>query len=422
MTQQLIDYYRSVPPFYLPGWGGPQYSNWMDEQLSWKESCYIGDWSFLRDIVFEGPDALKLFSDISVNSFENFKLGQAKHVIHTSEAGKVIAQGVLIRTGEQTFINQSLSTFYAEFMLKKGNYNVTFRERHTFNYQVSGPKALQVMEKLAPNQGLREIKFMNVGKIRIKGREVDALRQGMAGEIGFELQGPREHAQEIYNAVLEAGAEFGIRRLGHRTAMINHLEGSYPTHAWHYFPDYSTEGLVDFLNASGVYKPRLKGSYEADDLSGYYRSPLEMGWTRNVKFDHDYIGRAALEAEMAHPKNAIVSLEFNSDDVLEIMGSLFQPGEVYEPMELPHPEMWTAWNDKVMKDGKLIGVSTVPGYSYYFRKILSLSYIDVGLTEPGTQVEIVWGDPGKRQKLIRATVGPAPYKKHGGKGDLASAA
>ena len=72
-------------------------------------------------------------------------------------------------------------------------------------------------------------------------------------------------------------------------------------------------------------------------------------------------------------------------------------------------------------DGKLIGVSTVPGYSYYFRKIISLSYIDVRHTAPGTEVEIVWGDPGKRQKVIRATVGPAPYKKHAGKGDLSRA-
>ncbi len=421
MTKQLIEYYRNVPPFYLPGWGGPQYSSWMDEQLSWKESCYIGDWSFLRDVVFEGPDALKLFSDISVNSFDNYKLGQAKHVIHCSEAGKVIAQGVLIRAGEDKFINQSLSTFYAEFMLKKGNYNATFHVRETFNFQVSGPKALQVIEKLAPGQPLRDIKFMNIGKIRIKGREVIALRQGMAGEIGFELQGPKQFATEIYEAVLEAGQEFGIRRLGHRTAMINHLEASYPTHAWHYFPDYSMVGLLDFLNANDVYKPRLKGSFEADDLSGYYRSPVEMGWGRNVKFDHEFIGRSALEQEVANPVRSIVSLEFNPEDVLDIMASLFRDGEVYEPMEIPHPEMWTAWNDKVVKDGKVIGVSTVPGYSYFFRKIISLSYLDIEQTSIGNEVEIVWGDPGRAQKSIRATVAASPYKTHGGKGDLRQA-
>ena len=81
MSKELINYYRNIQPFYLPGWGGPQYSSWMDEQMSRKESCYIGDWSFLRELVFEGPDALRLFSDISVNNFAEFKLGQAKHVI-----------------------------------------------------------------------------------------------------------------------------------------------------------------------------------------------------------------------------------------------------------------------------------------------------------------------------------------------------
>jgi vanillate/3-O-methylgallate O-demethylase len=67
--------------------------------------------------------------------------------------------------------------------------------------------------------------------------------------------------------------------------------------------------------------------------------------------------------------------------------------------------------DQVLKDGKLVGVSTVPGYSYYLRKVLSLTYIDVELSKPGTEVVIVWGNPGTPQKQIRAMVAPAPYKK-----------
>jgi vanillate/3-O-methylgallate O-demethylase len=419
MSKELISYHRNVQPFYLPGWGGPQYTDWMDEQMSWKETCYIGDWSFLRELVFDGPDALKLFSDISVNSFSNFRLGQAKHVIHCGPTGKVIAQGILIRTGEQTFINQSISTFHAEFMLKQGGYDATCHERRTFNYQVSGPKALAVIETLTGSQAVRDIRFMNVGTIKIRGVEVRALRQGMAGEIGFELQGPEDCAGLVHDAVLTAGEAFGIRRLGHRTAMINHLEACYPTHAWHYLPDYhSTPGLLQFLQACGVYTPRLKGSQDGGDISDYYRSPYEMGWGRNVKFDHEFVGRAALEAEAANPRRSIVTLEFDNDDVADIAASLFAPGDPYEPLEYPHPEMWTAWNDDVVKDGAVVGVSTVPGYSFFYRRFLSLTYIDVALAVPGTKVEIVWGDPGKRQKRIRATVAPAPYKPHAGKGDL----
>jgi len=49
-------------------------------------------------------------------------------------------------------------------------------------------------------------------------------------------------------------------------------------------------------------------------------------------------------------------------------------------------------------------------YSYYFREMLSLAVIDVDRAEPGTEVTVIWGDVGQRQKQIRATVAAAPYK------------
>ena len=73
-----------------------------------------------------------------------------------------------------------------------------------------------------------------------------------------------------------------------------------------------------------------------------------------------------------------------------------------------------------MKNGKLVGVATSRGYSYYFRQMLSLCTIDVAQSEPGTEVEVIWGNPGTPQKRIRATVAPAPYKKDNRRADLAS--
>jgi vanillate/3-O-methylgallate O-demethylase len=70
-------------------------------------------------------------------------------------------------------------------------------------------------------------------EVTIAGRKVLPLRQGMAGEVGFELHGALADGPPVYPAILEAAADFGIRRLGHRTAMINHLEAAFPTGAWH---------------------------------------------------------------------------------------------------------------------------------------------------------------------------------------------
>jgi len=416
MSTEVINAFRNAPGGYHIGWGWSEYTNWKDEQMSWKKTCYIGDWSFLWNLLIEGPEALKLLSDISVNSFAKFEIGQAKHVIQCNEDGKVIAEGILMRLGEEKFVVQSTPAFYTCYKLHTGRYNAKAWQEDCFNYQVQGPNAPYVVEKAA-GESLRDIGFMRFRKIQIKSREIIALRQGMAGEIGYELQGPRENAQEIFDAILEAGQEYGIRRLGRRTAMINHLEACYPTASWHYLGAATGKKLPGYGKYIGEnfdiswVSIKLGGSFQGNDISDYFRSPVEMGWTKNIKFDHDFIGRKALEAEVANPKRTIVTLEFNSEDVIDIYASLFREGQPYDFMEIPVQEKWVFWADQVLKDGNLVGVSTVPGYSYYFRKVLSLAYMHVEFSKPGAEVFVVWGSPGTPQKHIRATVAPAPYKK-----------
>ena len=104
-------------------------------------------------------------------------------------------------------------------------------------------------------------------------------------------------------------------------------------------------------------------------------------------------------------------LVWNVDDVVETYASLFRQGKPYHYMEMPRDQRGFMYADKVLKNNKPIGVSTSRGYSYYFRQMLSLCVIDVEHSEPGTEVIVVWGNPGEPQKEIRATVAPAPYKK-----------
>jgi vanillate/3-O-methylgallate O-demethylase len=74
--------------------------------------------------------------------------------------------------------------------------------------------------------------------------------------------------------------------------------------------------------------------------------------------------------------------------------------------------------DKVTLRGRPVGVATSRGYSYYFRQMLSLCVIDVDCSEVGTEVAVIWGEPGEPQKEIRALVAAAPYKKDNRRIDL----
>jgi vanillate/3-O-methylgallate O-demethylase len=417
---------RTTPPGYFTSrWGLPEYSDWRDESMSWKEACYIGDWSFLWERRFKGPDAIRLFSDISVNSFTKFDIGQSKHVIHCDDNGKVIHEGILSRLSEDDLMLFGRGCFWADYKLRHGNYDCTSKADDWFNLQVSGPSAIYVVEK-ASGQGLRDVKFMHSGKIKIAGCELLALRQGMAGEIGFELQGPMSQHKAVYDAIMEAGKDFGIRKLGGRTVFINHLEACFPTIITDYCPAIFGDDMKEYRDEFQAAMPgfaatfNIAGSFEGKDISAWYRNPVELGWGKNVKFDHEFIGRKALELEVASPKRLMRTLVWNPQDVIDVYASQFRPEQPYDYMEMPRDQRGFMYADKVMKNGKPVGVATSRGYSYYFREMLSLCTIDVAQSEPGTEVTVVWGNPGTPQKEIRATVAPAPYKADNRRANLAS--
>jgi vanillate/3-O-methylgallate O-demethylase len=73
-----------------------EYTNWRDEQRSWRETCALFDQSHhMTDLHIEGPDALELLSDLAVNSFATFRVDQAKHFVACNPEGYVIGDAIL---------------------------------------------------------------------------------------------------------------------------------------------------------------------------------------------------------------------------------------------------------------------------------------------------------------------------------------
>ena len=358
-----------------------------------------------------------------------------------NDGGKVVGEGILLKYGEKDYEWQGSAKGFGpavswiEYNFKKGNYKATFDTRTKwFKFQVSGPKSLYLLEK-ATGESLRDIKFMRFRDAVIDGVDVRLLRQGMAGEVGFEVQGEKDYHDRVYNYIFRIGQEFGIRRMGSRVGMSNHAESCFPTVTHDYVPAVFSEGERDFFEAyNGPLKSdisasenniwaifmKVKGSFDADDISSWYRSPVELGWTKDIKFDHDFIGRKALEAEVANPKRTIVTLEWSAEDIIDVYASQFRESIPYDYMEIPRHFWFCMYANKVLEGDKLIGVATSRIYSYYFRKMISLCTIDIQYSRPGIQVTVVWGDPGSPQKRIRATVARAPYKTDKRKIDLAA--
>ncbi|MGY0541520.1 hypothetical protein ACW14X_28660 [Nocardioides sp. YJ-D4] len=429
-----VERMRKAPEVYAwSRFGQPEYTDWLDESMSWKEACYIGDWSFLWQHRLTGPDVLPFLSGISVNTMKGFEHGQSKHLIHTNQDGKVIHEGVLTRFGDDDYVLHGRGGFWVKHQLEMTDRDVKIEREDWFIFQVSGPRSVELLEKLTGDTELRDTRYMRVHPLTIGGHKIWALRQGMAGEIGFELQGPKEIGSEIYDLVVDAGQEFGLRRLGGRVALINHLEACYPTIATDYIPAIFEPETTNYLEEFTASMPSfaqpayIAGSYEGSQISDYYRSPIELGWGRTVNLDHEFLGRDALAQEKLAPRRVMRTLVWNADDVQDVFNSLFRPGENYAYMDMPRDQRGFMWADKVTSGSDatdpeaVVGVATSRGYSYYFREMLSLATIDVAHAEIGERLIVHWGNPGGPQKAIRAVVAPAPYKTDRRKSDLRAA-
>src|SRR5262245_37227755 len=105
-----------------------EYSNWRDEQRAWRDSCVLFDQSHhMVEQYVEGPDALKLFSDIGTNSFAKFPVNRAKQLSPCTYDGFVIGDGILfhLEQNKLAFVGRAPTASWIQFHAETGGYNVT---------------------------------------------------------------------------------------------------------------------------------------------------------------------------------------------------------------------------------------------------------------------------------------------------------
>jgi len=412
-----------------------EFTNWRDEQRAWRETCALLDLSHhMTDLYVEGPDALKLFSDLGVNTFSNFKLNQAKQFVACNPDGYVIGDAILFPLDKNKFnlVGRPPAHNWVQYNLETGGYDakaerdersfVNQGKRKVFRYQVQGPNAAKVMEKVT-GKPVPDIRFFYMDTFKIAGRDIRALRHGMVGQAGWEIFGPWEHGDEVRDAIVNAGQEYGIRQVGARTYPTTCLESGWiPSPLPAVYAGEAMKGYRQWLSATGYEAmASLGGSFYSDNITDYYLTPYDLGYGSFVKFDHDFVGRKGVEKMAANQRRKKVTLVWNGEDVARVYGSLFQNGDIAKYIDLPLANYATLPYDKVLKGGKTVGISTYTGYTYNERAMVSLAMMDVEHSELGSEVTVVWGEEGRGsskptverhlQAEIRATIGPVPISE-----------
>ncbi|WP_136657035.1 aminomethyltransferase family protein [Nitratireductor sp. XY-223] len=413
----------------------PEFSNWQDEQRAWRHAAIFQDMSYhMCDVTFAGPDLYPLLSYLGINSFTGFGAMQAKQYVVCNPDGHYIGDAILFCEEENrvSIVGKPAVANWVAFHAETGRYDVRLEHfdppspdlaaRRRFRFQVQGPNADRIFE-IVNGGPLPEIGFFKMGKFRVGPHEVTALNHRMSGAPGLEFWGPSEDGQAVKDLIMEAGAEFGLQPIGSRIYPVTAVESGW---AGSVVPAiYSGDAMRayrEWLPANGFEgSMSVGGSNKTGRIEALYQTPYELGYGFMIKFDHDFIGRRALEEMAQAPQRRKVRLVWNDSDVVNVFASTLGGGERYKFMEMPMANYTTSPQDKVLLDGRQVGVSYYPVYTVHLNSWFSLAAIESDLATDGRELTLIWGEPDGGsakptverhvQKEIRVTVDARPVKR-----------
>lgn len=410
-----------------------EFTNWIEEQRAWRESAVLFDQSFhMTDLYVRGPDTIRLLSHLGVNSFSGFGRGKAKQFVACNHDGYVIGDVICFGLEDDAvnLVGRPPVPNWVQYHAETGGYDVTVerdertadnpdKPRRMYRYEVQGPNAMRILE--AVNEGGPLVtKFFNMGEITIAGCKARTLAHGMSGAKGLELFGPFEDGRKVKAALLAVGEPLGLKQAGFRAYSTVAMESGWIPSP---LPAIYTGGAMrpyrQWLAGNGFEATAsIGGSFQSDNVEDYYLTPWDLDYGRLVKFDHDFIGRAALEEMADRPHRTKVTLVWDKADVLKVFAGMMEEGTPPKLMEMPAAHYAAHPYDQVLAGGRLVGFSTYPVYTANERAWISLAMVEGALSRPGTRLSVLWGEADggtdkpavepHRQMEIGAEVHPWP--------------
>ncbi len=409
-----------------------EFTNWRDEQESWRTTAALMDLSLhMPDLILEGPDVLPLLAHVGANSFRNFGVMKAKQLVAVGHDGNMVGDAILFCLGENLvrIVGRPPALNWVQFHAETGTWDVDVRRderailnpkgRELYRLQLQGPTAGEIFEKV--NGGpMPDIPFFHMGRFNIGTYQATALNHRMSGFPGLEFFGPYDQLDGVRETLLEAGAEFGITQVGGRAYASVATESGWIANT---LPAvYSQDEMRPFRQwqSARSFEANLAiaGSFVSDRIEDYYVTPWDLGYTHIAKFDHDFVGREALEARIDQPHRRKMWVEWNRDDVAKIFASMYNEGDQrYKYLDSPMSVYTACQFDRVEKDGAHVGTMNLSVYSSNTRSWISLGSLDAA-AQPGDEVVLLWGEPDggssrfyekHTQTTVRATVMQRPF-------------
>jgi aminomethyltransferase len=201
------------------GWDMPvQYTSIVDEHTTVRTAVGLFDVSHMGEIEIRGPEALRLVDHISTNAASRLAIGQAHYSGLLYEHGGFVDDILVHKVADDSYflcVNASNQEKDFEHIRAHNTFDceVDFTSPRYAQIAIQGPKALEVAAKLT-NTNLAAIRYYWFEDGVFAGVPARMARTGYTGEDGFEIYTAPEHAVNVWNAILAAGAPCGIKPCG----------------------------------------------------------------------------------------------------------------------------------------------------------------------------------------------------------------
>jgi sarcosine oxidase subunit alpha len=325
------------------------YGNPRAEALAVHEAAGLIDVSTLGKLIVSGPEAGELLDRLYPNRFSNLKPGRIRYGVMASDAGRIMDDGTVCRLDDNSFYVTTTSSgagavydwfswWLADWQLRVHLTDVT---QGLGAVNLAGPRAREIMARVTDLDCATEaFTYLDGKRAEVAGVPCLILRIGFVGEVGYEIHFPSAQGEHLWDALMGAGREYGLRPFGLEPQRLLRLQ-----------------------------KMHILVGQDTDSESHPFAAA--MPWIVKLDKEQDFIGKWALERYADAPLETA------------LVGITLEDGHV--PTE----------GAAVMPDGESpMGQVTSARYSPQLGKVIGLAWVPAALAKDGAGVTI--SDNGKK--------------------------
>ncbi len=257
------------------GYGMPvSYEGINTEHETVRKAVGVFDVSHMGEFLIEGPNALNLLQKVTSNDVSKLTVGKAQYSCLPNETGGIVDDLIVYRVKEETYLLVVNASNIKKDWEHISKYNAAIgadMRNISDDYSllaIQGPKAVVAMQSLS-SIDLSSIKFYNFVVGDFAGIDhVIISATGYTGSGGFEIYCKNSEVEQVWNRVMEAGADFGIKPIGLAARDTLRLEMGYclygndiddTTSPFEAGLGWITKFTKDFVNSEALAKQKEAG-------------------------------------------------------------------------------------------------------------------------------------------------------------------